>query len=249
MKNNMKNSQGVEARKGGKYFLSILAGLCLTGFALTNAYALHCVFETPSNGNLGLGDEAFIDVSSLLPAGSDFIFFGVPYGPGQPGGGIFVGSNGFVTFGSGSTDFTESLIELTGTRPIIAAFWDDLNPSAAGAVKAEFQPHPDRLIVTWDGVPEYPASGSNTFQVTLYLDTEAYEIVYNGMTAADGAVGVSPGVFSEVDLSASKVAKGKKLGGIGEIFTGGGNSFDLDGRCLQGKPLVSPTATPTLVVK
>lgn len=206
------------------------------GLSVTNAYALNCAFENPTGGDLLLADDAFADVSGLLPAGMDFTFYGVSYGPGQPGGGIFVGSNGVITFGSGLTDFSESSLEFAATGPIMAAMWDDFNPAVGGAVKAEFQSAPDRLIITWDGVPEWFANGSNTFQATLYIDSDRYEFVYNGMTAVDGLIGLSPDLFSDSDLSANKVIKGVKIGGISERFAGGADSFDLDGRCLKGKP-------------
>jgi hypothetical protein len=252
MKSNKQNSQNVVTKKGRHYFLSMVTWVCLMGFALTNAYALNCAFENPTNGDLFLANDTFADISGLMPAGSDFTFFGVPYGPDQPEGGIYVGDNGVVTFGSGNGDSSESLTEFATVSPIIAAMWDDFDPVSVGpgAVKAEFQPQPDRLIITWDRVLTLPlAIASNTFQLILYLDSNRYEIIYNGMSTTDGIIGISPGLFSESDLSASKVTKGKKVGTIGEVFTGLGNSFDLDGRCLQGKPLTSATATPTLILK
>lgn len=203
-----------------------------------------CEFEQPSDGDLLLFDDDFVDITGLMPAGSDFVFFGVPYGPPAPAdaeidlsaalpaqasvaaiGGIFVGSNGFITFGAGPSgpfaDFSESFAEFIANEPRIAALWDDLSPNVGGAVKAEFRSSPDRLVVTWVGVPEFCCDGSNTFQVILFLATDRLEILYEGLTAllAVSVVGISPGAGGDA---------------IGEEFFGE-DDFDLDGRCLGGK--------------
>ncbi len=193
-----------------------------------------CEFEEPGDGDLLLGDDTFAEITGLIPAGSDFVFFGAPYGPSpavaeidlsaalpaqaSPGSRIFVGSNGYITFHAGDTDFSESFAELVSEGPRIAALWDDLNPGAGGAVKAEFRSLPDRLVVTWAGVPQFANTDSNTFQVILFLATDLLEILYNGVQLTDAVVGISSGGDA-----------------IGEQFVGGGDDFDLDGSCLGGR--------------
>ncbi len=225
------------------FTLSVIATFILFGFQATPVYAFFgfgCGFEQPTNGNLFLGDDDFADVSDLLPAGSTFTVFGKPYGPSNPG--IFVGSNGYITFGAGDSSPFENFSNHCDL-PRISALFDDLNPTQGGAVKAEFQPSPARLIVTWDGVPEFLNNGSNTFQIILFLYTNKYRIIYDGVAAIDGLVGICEGPTDPDDLSRLRTeASGMQV--IYEDFNGG-NNFDLDGDCLKGNanPLFGRPAT------
>ena len=64
---------------------------------------------------LFLGDDA----SQEVPLPFSFPFQGSSYDS------VFVNSNGNLTFGSGDTDFSESVGELLGDQPRIAALWDN----------------------------------------------------------------------------------------------------------------------------
>lgn len=218
-----------------------------SSFSVTPAHAVFglfdtCKFEEPKNGNLNLNDDSFKDMSDVLPAGSTFWFFGKKYGPSE----IFVGANGYVTFGQGDTEFSESLDALCNI-PRIAPLFDDFNPEQGGAVKAEFRKLPPRLIVTWDGVPEFFDSGSNTLQLILFLGTNKYHISFNGLTTEDGITGLCEGwPPSQVDISGSSTVKGSTHGILWEQFTDEGNPFDLDGECLKGTPVPFKNSTPVL---
>jgi hypothetical protein len=115
---------------------------------------------------------------------------------------LFICSNGRVTFGSGSTDYTESIsehFELAG----ISMLWDDLNPSSGGTVR--FAEYSDRSVVTFNNVPEYSNSGSNTFQCELFYDG-VIRLSWLGIDSNDNIVGLSAGGgtpqgFEEDDLS------------------------------------------------
>lgn len=248
------NNSDRKNKEASKFVNSVSKAICSTLLigASAVAFAGDCTYETPENGDLFLLDDGNVDVSGLLPDGSDFIFFGVPYGPLQPGGGIHVHSNGFITFGAflPAPNWVEDMDKFALDLPMIAPLWDDFNPGVGGAVRAEFKVNPNRLIITWDDVPEFFSLGSNTFQTTLYLDSEKFHVTYNGVTATDGIVGVSPGAFEQIDINAKKGATLAKLKrGIGEQFTSGGNDFDLDGQCWSSKPLLTPQSAPMIISK
>lgn len=122
--------------------------------------------------------------------------YGVDYGS------FYVGSNGYITFTAGDTDYTESLSDHFDL-PRISANFDDYNPSSAGTVS--WKQLGNRIAVTWLNVPEYSQSNQNTFQVELFFDGRI-RITYGAVASVDGISGLSagggvPDPFIESDLS------------------------------------------------
>lgn len=158
---------------------------------------------------------------------------------------VWVGSNGFVTFGAANTDFSESVPELLSGPARIAMLWDDLNPSAGGTITAE--PVGADFVITYDGVPEYPAVGSNSFTLTLRPDN-TFNFDYPGFDALDALVGTSigNGIASdpgEIDLSAAaEPITGAAGDAVYELFDASDN--DLSGNNLEWNPC--PGFTPTI---
>jgi len=121
---------------------------------------------------------------------------------GQSYGSFWVNSNGSLTFNGGDTDYTESLTEHFG-EPRISPYWDDFNPSVGGTVS--YRELSDRVVVTWDGVPEYSTSNQNTFQVELFYSGRI-RMSYASLDSTDGITGLSAGLgvppsFFETDFS------------------------------------------------
>jgi len=150
----------------------------------------------PSEGTvIVLGDD---DYETVYPA-SVFL-----YGEGYSS--FHISSNGRLTFGSGDTDYTESLGEHF-EQPGIAMLWDDLNPSNGDAGTIRYATMVDRVVVTFDSVPEYSNTGSNTFQCELFYDG-VIRLSWLGVDSNDNLVGLSAGAgtppdFEENDLSSS----------------------------------------------
>lgn len=132
---------------------------------------------------LSLSDDDSEQVA--FGGGKQFAFFGVNHSS------VFVSSNGYVTFGSGDSDYDETLGEHF-ELPRIAALYDDFNPSAGGSVTA--QSLADRMVVTWSDVPEYSTTNSNTFQVELfYAPLNEIRVSWLGVDSSDSIVGLSSG--------------------------------------------------------
>jgi hypothetical protein len=93
------------------------------------------------------------------------------------------------------------------------------------------------VTVNFVNVPEFVATGANTFSVTLHADGTV-GIVYGAVSALDGIVGVTQGGGAanpgETDLSAG--GPFSAVGTTYEQFTGAGDPFDLDGASLTFDP-------------
>jgi len=139
-----------------------------------------------------------------IAIGFDFVFYDNTYST------VKISSNGYLTFGTDGTDYTNDAIPFT-TDPdnFIAPFWDDLNPYTAGSVYYLPQGSaPNRTVtIEWENISHYYNTGTATFEVTLYersnniifqyKDVDFGTSSYNGGTSAtigienaDGSVGV-----------------------------------------------------------
>ncbi len=177
--------------------------------------------------------DAFIVDGILLDLGDDdseelALDFSFPF-QGSSYASVFVNSNGNLTFGSGDSDFTESVSEFLSDQPRIAALWDDLSPNNGGLVLASGDA--SSMTVSFIDVPEFLSTGANNFAVTLNSDG-SYQIDYGSVTASDGLAGTTEGGGAanpgETDLSAG--GPYPKLGTTYEQFTSGDN--DLSGESL-----------------
>ncbi|MBD3869481.1 MAG: S8 family serine peptidase, partial [Acidobacteria bacterium] len=209
----------------------------------------------PSGGTaLSLTDDSFTTVN--LTPGNTVSLYGVAYNT------FYVGSNGFITFNSGSSDTSETLGEHFN-QPRISALYDDLNPASAGTVS--WKELPDRVVVTYEGVPEYSQTNTNDFQIEMFF-SGAIAINYLTVDAVDGLAGLSAGGglspdYFETDLSGMASCGGEACwdgvlnqdeeridcGGICQpcqclsdtecddgLFCTGTNSCDDYGRCAAG---------------
>lgn len=199
-----------------------------------------------------------------IPAGDDTthqIFPSFPFKMcGQKFDSFFVNSNGNLTFGQGSIDFSESIAEHLTGPPRIAGLWDDLNASAGGSVS--FTETSCSITVTWTDVPEFPATGANTFSITLFSSrcghdgddddddddrrggdnngsNSRFTIDYGDLSSQDGLAGyscggrITSGFELEQDLSrlSRHTIDGEGQAAIFEWFTALDN--DLDNRTLR----------------
>ena len=127
------------------------------------------------------GDDTYEYVS--LPF--TFDFYGNTYN------GLYVSSNGFVSFGSGYTTYSNGCIPSTGTpNNAIYAFWDDLVPTGGsnGNVYVK-QIDDDTFVIEWYQVRKYGTSDYQTFEIVLRSDhsiTLQYQSVSNTDSATVG---------------------------------------------------------------
>lgn len=120
--------------------------------------------------------------------GFDFTFYGISYTE------VFVGTNGYLSFGEG-----HARIPAPGEIPsemapnnVVMPYGTDLWPGAAdppGGVYYEMRSSPNRFIVEFSEVPHFPGEDNVTFQVTLYETGEVW-FEYLSLTGFADAVGI-----------------------------------------------------------
>ena len=184
---------------------------------------------TPAGGTtLTLSDDSSVQVTPT--GGAQVRLYGVNYST------FFVGSNGYVTFGSGDTDFSESLTEHFAL-PRISALFDDLDPGSGGTVS--WRQLTDRVAVTFQNVTEFSPANSNSFQIEMFFDGRI-RITCLAIAATDGLIGLSRGLglpadFIESDFNnyaTSSLASYEDWitsTGIGGAHSGPTDDFDGDG--------------------
>ncbi|MDP3115266.1 MAG: choice-of-anchor D domain-containing protein [Candidatus Cloacimonadaceae bacterium] len=113
----------------------------------------------------GLTDDSF--TATPIPLGMTFPFFGTDMTD------VFVSSNGFLSFGAGSSSLSNTAIPTTAIpNNMINFFWDDMNP-ASGAVTDDwikYQTVDGNFVITFHKLPRYngDVNGWLTAQVILF---------------------------------------------------------------------------------
>ncbi len=132
-------------------------------------------------------------VSQSFSGGQTFPF------AGSNRSGLWINSNGNISFGQGDASYSETIAGHFAI-PRISALFDDLDPSSGGQIYA--QQLSDRYVVTWVNVPEYDQSNVNTFQVELYFDGRI-QLSFLQLDAPDGILGLSAGLGTPAGFVAS----------------------------------------------
>ncbi len=151
----------------------------------------------PTGGtNISLSDDSNSVIT--FSGGQTVSLYGTSYAS------AYVGSNGYITFGGGDTDYSETLADHF-SMPRISGVFDDLNPSAGGTIS--WKQDADHVTVTYLNVAEYGTSNSNTFQIEMFFDG-TIRLNYLAIAVNDCISGISAGNgldpdFIESDLSAS----------------------------------------------
>ena len=164
----------------------------LQGYSFGVAAAPASLRFTPGTGNvstqvLTLGDDASVEVALTAP--HQVWYYGQNFTT------VHVGSNGFITFGTGSNDWSPTAAELFAAPPRIAALWADWTPNTGGAVTVDEHSLSGGyvFVVTYEGLPRFNnPGGASTFQIALFT-SGLIAIQYADVNTTDGLVGIGNG--------------------------------------------------------
>lgn len=136
-----------------------------------------------TSGNLDDG-SILVDVTFVFGAGG-IDYFGTNYT------GIYINTNGLITFASAETAYSPVGID-SYHSPAIAPFWSDVDINKGGEIYWDLDPTAGTFTVTWHDVAPYSGSGTNSFQMIL-TDTGggnfSVEFIYEDIQWTDGYAG------------------------------------------------------------
>lgn len=155
----------------------------------------------PAGGTtVTLSDDSYATVN--VQAGRSVSIYGQNYTT------YYIGSNGYITFGAGDTDYTESLADHFNL-PRISALFDDLYPPSGGTIS--WRQLDDRVAVTWLNIREISTGALNTFQIEMFFNGEIH-INYLDINISDGLAGLSAGNGLDPDYFPTDLSE---MGGCG----------------------------------
>ena len=121
-----------------------------------------------------------------FPIGFTFPFYGNDFTEFQ------VCSNGWVSFTSTSTDYSNDPLPASGApENLLAPFWDDLKVDVNAGANVFYEDDGSRLVIQYNAVPRYSSGGPYTFEILLYPNgTIVYQYLSMEGNLASATIGI-----------------------------------------------------------
>jgi len=162
------------------------------GYSNATCDAIASFPTNPTGGTkLAEGDDSSVAVT--LTGSASVKLYGTAYTT------FYVGSNGYITFGSSDTTYDTSL-DAHFSIPRISGLFRDLNPGISGTVS--WKQLTDRVAVTYQKVPAYNSTNYNNFQIEMFFDGRI-RITVLSIQSLDGLIGLSQGLGIPSDFTNS----------------------------------------------
>ena len=241
LKSILQHTRNLKALGLSALFAVLLSGVQGAQAALYDA--------NPANFGTALAGPSDCDDCSDGPfafgAGHSINFFGTTYTD------LYVGSNGYVTFGAGASAFSPIPLDQQAARPMIAAVLSDLD-SRSDATSQVFvnTSTPGQIVVTWFGMGHWPQNytGRSTFQLVIRSD----QLTVPG---GQGQIGFFYGTVADTRVAAAGFGDGLAAVNPGEVAFHNGPAnelndthrwYNLNGGIPTPPPPASVAPIPTL---
>ena len=225
-----------------KKLFKILAAATVAIATLTSA---HAALYTNSFGLLQAGpsdcDDCFSGPINFSGVGQSINFFGTTYS------GLFIGSNGYLTFGAGASNFSTQPLDTETIRPMIAGSFTDLDSRSDAASNVYIDnTTPGQLVATWQEMGHYSTNYSvrSTFQLVVRSDQFL-------VAPGEGQIGFFYGLITDPSLTSAGFGDGLAAVNPGEVaFLSAGNGTTLSNNAPRwfnltgGAPAPSPNRVP-----
>ncbi|MBN2514057.1 MAG: S8 family serine peptidase, partial [Sedimentisphaerales bacterium] len=159
--------------------------------------SLISVFDEMSNITyVSVGDDDFVEVP--FADNNQFTFFGLPYKS------VFIGSNGYLTFGTGDVEYQASLLNHF-RLPRISALFADLTPAHSQCIS--YCQAPESFTVTYDKIPLYgDKTKTVSCQIVLHFNDGYIQVKYLDVHEASAICGLSDGTGLVTSFEASDLS-------------------------------------------
>jgi hypothetical protein len=216
----------------------------LSVFALAAAAALpaQASLYTSTLGSALTGPSDCDDCSTgpinFSGAGQSIDFFGATYS------GLFVGSNGYVTFGSGATSFSPQALDQQTVGKMIAGLFTDLDSRGDAASQVFANTSTDgQIVVTWSEMGHYAGNYSvrSTFQLVIRSDQFTVD-------AGEGQIGFYYDSITDGAIASAGFGDGLSAVNAGEVaFASQVEGSTLSNNAPRWYNLAGGTPTPSEV--
>jgi hypothetical protein len=199
------------------FYAAAISEVHFTGAPLTiEAPTVEMVYLPVVRRNYGEAGYRWLDATSgsVVAQGDDTIqYVNLPFAftfYGNTYTGLYVSSNGYVSFGSGYSNFSNTCIPSTGVpNNAIYGLWDDLVPTG-GTYGNVYVKRVDSgtFVIEWYNVALYGGAGHETFEIVLRNDRSITLQYQSVSSTASATVGVENG--------AGTLAKQRFCNGLGD---------------------------------
>ena len=191
-------------------FLSV-AAVAIASLTSAHAALFTNTFGTSLTSGSGGGasdcDDCFTGPIAFTGLGQRINYFGNLYS------GLFIGSNGYVTFGAGAFDNKPQALNTETVQPMIAGFYTDLDSRGDAASNVYINDTtPGQLIATWQGMGHFSNNYSvrSTFQLVIRSDQFL-------VTPGQGQIGFFYGDITDTNLASAGFGDGLAAINPGEL--------------------------------
>ncbi|WP_323139788.1 nidogen-like domain-containing protein [Massilia phyllosphaerae] len=205
---------------------TLLQAACAASLGLIASVPAHASLYTTSYGTqletLSNCDDCASDALRFSGTGQSINFFGKNYNS------LYVGSNGYVTFGTQRTSFTPAPLDTQTLAPMIAALYSDLDTRGDDASNIYVNAaNPGELVITWEKVGIFSVNYSqrNTFQIVVRSDQFS-------VPAGSGQIGVYYGDIGSTAMVAAGFGDGLESVNAGEKSF----AYNVPGTTLSNSP-------------